>query len=94
MNKYTNATSNYDKIPAVKVEARYANDCFAGWDNITQELHRTVRIKGGQKTILVIECYQGVDDAEVLGALTALNPTQIFHSADAMLPAEKISERT
>ena len=94
MNKYTNAPSNYDKAPAIKVEARYADDCFAGWDNIIQELRRAVEAKGGQRTILVVECYQGVDDAEVLNALAALHPARIFRSADAMLPAEKIGERT
>lgn len=66
MNKYllNNKKSNYDKFPVVQVP-REEHSCVTGWENVTAELRSLLQ----QKKILVVECYQGVHDDEVLKAL-------------------------
>ena len=93
MKNYTTYPPNYDKFPTIKADARYTGDCFAGWDNIIGELRRAAEAKQGRQ-VIAVECYQGTDDEEILGALAGLNPTGIFRSGNAMLPAEEICGRT
>lgn len=66
MNKYllNNKKSNYDKFPVVQVPGE-EHSCVTGWENVTAELRSLLQ----QKKILVVECYQGVHDDEVLKAL-------------------------
>lgn len=56
--------SNYDKFPVVQVPGE-EHSCVTGWENVTAELRSLLQ----QKKILVVECYQGVHDDEVLKAL-------------------------
>lgn len=84
MGKYlqNNKISNYDKFPVIQVPGE-ENSCVVGWKDIALELHSLLR--EGDKKILVIECYQGVHDSEVLEALNLYFPDAcIFESALAM----------
>ena len=52
--------SNYDKFPLVAVPG--ADDaCVTGWEAIGQRLRPAALAGGRAKTVLVVECYPGVD---------------------------------
>lgn len=56
--------SNYDKFPFIEVSAR-PGDCCRGWDSIAARIRQSANPHAGSKTIVVVECYAGVDEAEV-----------------------------
>lgn len=82
MKMYPSKSSNYDKYPVVRVPEPYAGGCVAGWEAIAATLKS--RLKGlrapavAGRRILVVECYQGVDDEEVAGALREAFPEALF----------------
>ncbi|WP_267297097.1 class I mannose-6-phosphate isomerase [Parachryseolinea silvisoli] len=57
----TTITSNYDKHPAIRVEATDEN-CWAGWKHIATQLQKHITEKRQQQpnVVLVVDCYQGV----------------------------------
>ena len=80
--------SNYDKFPVVNVPG-YENACLCGWNDIMEHLRSEVPASG----VLVLECYQGVHDAEVLSALKAAFPqASLYLSADAMKSQEQLHD--
>ncbi len=82
--------SNYDKFPVVTVPN---NDgaCVAGWEAIGRRLREAIARRAARKTVLVVECYPGVDEASVLAALTReLRPTLALRSADALKAEHEI----
>lgn len=89
MNKYlqNSKQSNYDKLPVVQVPGE-EHSCVTGWDDITAGLCSLLQ---QQKRILVVECYQGVRDEEVLSALHKGFPEAcIFESASVMKNQEAL----
>lgn len=78
MGKYLNGLKpNYDKYPVV----RMSGTCLRGWEEIMDSLR--ARVSSG--SVLVFECYQGVYDDEILGAIAAAFPgAPVYKSADAM----------
>lgn len=89
MNKYllNNKKTNYDKFPVVQVSGE-EHSCVTGWENVTAELRSLLQ---QQKRILVVECYQGVHDDEVLKALHKGFPEAcVFESAAAMKGQEAL----
>jgi mannose-6-phosphate isomerase class I len=85
-------TTNYDKLPFVRVPE--GETCYVqGWTDIAASLSRAVSARAGRKTVLVVECYTGVDEAAVLRELqTRLAPVLAVHAGEAMLAPEKIDE--
>lgn len=91
---YLSKNSNYDKYPVVRVPEPYAGCCVSGWEAIGAELRTRLEepVAGREAAhaavsprILVVECYQGVDDAEITGALRQAFPEALFLcSAEAM----------
>jgi mannose-6-phosphate isomerase class I len=67
-------TSNYDKFPFVEVDGI----CISGWGKIVAALKE--RTFGKKKTVIVIESYPGVDDAEALSSLKELSPVLTIHA--------------
>lgn len=81
---------NYDKFPTVTVP-NGENACVQGWDAIAAQLQQAVNKRGAQKTVLVVECYPGVDEAAVLRELEQrLTPALSIQAEEAMHPPEKI----
>ena len=90
MNKYLKEgqKSNYDKYPVVQVPG-FECACTCGWEDILKELKKAC--EGLGYDTLVVECYQGVRDEEVTGALKADFPNvPIYYSSDAMKSQERI----
>lgn len=84
MNKYLldNTNSNYDKFPVIQVSGE-EQSCVVGWENITSKLRSLLQQQN--KKILIIECYQGVYDNEVLEAIQTRFPKAcIFKTASVM----------
>ena len=81
---------NYDKFPFVSVPDG-ADACVTGWDEIGKRLQQAVAKRAAHKTVVVVECYTGVDEAAVLRELqTRLRPALAVRAADAMLAPERI----
>jgi len=82
--------SNYDKFPFVPVPGG-ENSCVQGWADIAARLRQAVGHRAAKKTVLVVECYAGVDETSVLRELqTRIKPELLLHAADAMLAPENI----
>ena len=82
--------SNYEKFPFVAVPDG-ANACVAGWPGIAARLCQAVAGRTAKKTVLVMECYPGVDENAVLNELRLrLTPALVVRANEALLPPEKI----
>lgn len=81
--------SNYDKFPIIAVP-QGASACVSGLTHCAERLRQAIGGCGAQKTVLVVECYPGVDSAMLLRQLQVLKPALSLDASDAMLPPEKI----
>jgi mannose-6-phosphate isomerase class I len=82
--------SNYDKFPVMAVP-NGANACVAGLENCAERLRRAIAGRQTSRTVLVVECYPGVDSAALLRQLQqVLYPVLSLHAENAMLTADKI----
>jgi mannose-6-phosphate isomerase class I len=82
--------SNYDKTPFVQVPDS-ANACVTGWEAIATRLQDAVAKRPSRKTIVVVECYTGVHEEDLLRGLNQrLRPEYALHAAEALLPADGI----
>ena len=69
-------SQNYDKFPTVKVPAAHSSECWAGWDAIIGRLRSQVKARG-ERCLVAIECYPGVDVDALLDELaTQLRPAR------------------
>jgi mannose-6-phosphate isomerase class I len=85
-----NHRSNYDKFPAVAVP-NTAGACVVGWDVIAERLRRAIALRDSRRTVLVVDCYPGVDEKEVLDQLQRrLKPALSLRTAEALLPPDRI----
>jgi mannose-6-phosphate isomerase class I len=86
--------SNFNKNPEINVKGR-ENDILSGWDAIVLQLKTKTEKNTKSKKIIVVECYQGLYDVEILGALAkGLKPEKAFLSSEAMYPEEEIRRIT
>jgi mannose-6-phosphate isomerase class I len=77
--------SSYDKYPTIAVPGG-AGACVVGWDTIAERLRHALAEGHRKKTVLTVECYTGVDEAQVLQELKSrLAPALAVHARDAML---------
>ena len=84
-------TTNYDKYPATSQQG----ELWMGWNNVTSQLNKTIaRTANDTPFILVVECYQGVHQAELHAALAALNPAQLINASTCFKSEEAIEALT
>jgi hypothetical protein len=77
--------SNYDKFPKVNVP-NSEGKCVAGWKNCAGRLRIAVAQRSTKRTAVVVECYPGVNEAEIIEELQALlKPALLVRSAQALL---------
>jgi len=87
-------TSNFNKSPEVKVDG-CEDSIFAGWPAIISKLKEEILKNSGLKKILVVECYQGIDDKEVFEPFAAALPyTKVIDSRRAFHSESRIVEMT
>lgn len=83
--------SNYDKEPVVDVPGT-AGQCVGTWELCAQRLRDTIAQRNTRRTVLVVECYPGVDVPAIEQELTRrLKPTTVVRAADAMLTEPDIN---
>ncbi|MDR1454047.1 MAG: class I mannose-6-phosphate isomerase [Tannerella sp.] len=83
--------SNYDKYPYIRVSDR-SDDCLAGWDAICDGIKLRLMSPGSSPATVVIECYQGVLEDEIVEALQSrFEQATVVRSAGAMKPAAEIN---
>jgi len=93
--------SNYDKFPFIQVKGQ-DDACLEGWEAVCKAIAAAVdgaggaggvggaRDAGGRRKVVVLECYPGVQDDEVLPRLQAALPGRWILTREAMWPEEKI----
>lgn len=83
-------TSNYDKFPIVAVPGT-ENCCVQGWADISVRLGQAIANRDTSKTVVIVDCYTGVNESQILRELVALlSPALALHVGDAMLEHERI----
>lgn len=83
-------TSLYDKTPRLRIEG-ISNCAWRGYEAVAAELKEAVLRHGGRKTVLAVDCYEGVREREVLPALiNALAPAAVVRTDDALPAAETL----
>ncbi|KHT61970.1 mannose-6-phosphate isomerase [Photobacterium gaetbulicola] len=90
MSYLNNQKANYDKFPHIDV-AGFVGQSWQGWDNLFDAVSSKIHALGQDKTVLVVDCYPGVnlDDLEL--ALNAAFPQALLVcSEQAKYPEEKI----
>lgn len=82
--------SNYDKFPKISVP-NSGGKCVAGWQNCAERLKVAISRRNTKRTVLVVECYPGVNETEVIEELNAhLKPALIVRSEEALLESASI----
>lgn len=86
--------SNFNKYPTLQLR-KTETGCAVGWKAIGNELRKAVSSQKSKKVILVIDCYQGTFEEEIIESLKKLiDPAHVFLSGDAMLPEKEIRALT
>jgi mannose-6-phosphate isomerase class I len=81
---------NFNRLPYFSVHGAL----WKGWSNICNQLGREIAGSYKERYVLVFECYQGVNDEELLEGFNMLAPDLLIHSNDAFYSEEKIREIT
>lgn len=85
---------NYDKFPVLTVP-NTADRCAVGWEACADRLRRQIASRNSHRTVLVVECYPGVAEEDVLRQLERrLAPVLTLKTAEALLPPGCIDELT
>jgi mannose-6-phosphate isomerase class I len=70
-----------------------ADPCVVGWEAIAERLRRQIASRDSHRTVLIVECYPGVDEVDVLCQLQRkLAPVSALKTAEALLPPGRIDE--
>ena len=83
-------SSQYDKFPFVAVPGG-TGACTSGWGEIGAKLRHAVTQRRARKTVVVVECYTGVDDLSILRELQSwLSPALSLSANRAMHSPETV----
>ena len=82
--------TNYDKKPFTDVH-EIKGEAFAGYSDICAELNSKISKLNKNKTVIIIDCYPGVIDTELLPAfVSGLKPVMTVNTLDANNSCEKV----
>jgi len=82
----------YDKFPFVQVPDG-EKSCVQGWAEIVARLRQVIHRRAAKKTVVIVDCYTGVDVAMITKEVrSGLAPTRIFQAEEALLTAEQIDD--
>ena len=86
---YIDRKSQYDKYPEIKLRG-FEHEVFDGYEKIIEELKSRIK-----KTpfVMVVDCYPGVDDSEVLAVLSQLGADHLVQTADIFKKEKTIREQ-
>ena len=83
--------SNYDKWPYIEIKEG-SNEFWEGWEESCRVINGKIKNIPGKKKVIVLECYQGVLDEEILPQVIKGLSGEFFLSKDCMLPEDKIQQ--
>lgn len=85
-------TSNYDKSPFIQIPGG-ETACVQGWTEIATRLREFTAQRVAKKTVVVIECYTGVDESSLAQEIQArFTSALVVRAAEAMLEPAEIDE--
>lgn len=94
MKSYQLKSSNYDKAPVIRLPKAFTDCCKTGWESITAELRMRIQTLDTPRATLVVECYQGVLDEELIPSLRQAFPEALLLlSEQCMLGEEALNAR-
>lgn len=80
--------SSYDNSPFIKVNG-FNNDVFQGYQNISKKLKESVK----NKKIIVVDCYLGINDDELLtNLIKILQPSEIYMTEEIFYEGNRLNE--
>ena len=83
--------SNFNKSPVVKLKGNH--DCYQGWSQIASKMREDLIQSSAGKRILVVECYHGVFEDEILAGLSpVLNADLVISTTDAFKDESQIAK--
>ncbi|REE67663.1 mannose-6-phosphate isomerase class I [Paenibacillus taihuensis] len=83
----------YNKAPSVTIRG-YEHEAWSGYEAIGYTLSAAVARKGKEKAVVVIECYPGVRQQEILDGLSdVLRPSLVVQSEDAALDPSEVDAK-
>jgi len=86
--------SNFNKSPEIKIPG-HDTEIFCSWSAISSQLSKRLTEIQKSKKVIVVECYQGINNNELLTALEeGLCPQLTINTAEAMLTEEEIRQTT
>ncbi|MDP4273954.1 MAG: class I mannose-6-phosphate isomerase, partial [Bacteroidota bacterium] len=83
-------SSNYDKFPSIPVEG----SIWSGWKEILRHLRKNINDSNKEKFILLVECYQGVNDKELIKGFHSLDPYLFINTKEIFRPESEIASLT
>lgn len=86
---YIDRKSQYEKYPEIKIRD-FEGEVFAGYGEITEELKSRVK---HTPFVMVVDCYPGVNDEEVLKALSQLGADRLVQTAEIFKEEKAIREQ-
>ena len=90
--KFLTNPSKYNNLPFVELKNKKYN-VTTGWDKICNLIQTKVGDLGHDKTIIVVETYQGVLHEELISNLTTqLKPTKFIHSDSWFLSEQEVQQ--
>src|SRR2546423_1166178 len=90
LNKYLQGESNYDKRPVFCLK-NSDNRYWTGWKEISRQLQEQLQNAEPAKKVIVVECYQGVNDDEIIPALQTNLEGSFFFSREYMLTEKEVN---
>lgn len=86
---YIEGKSQYEKNPVITVSG-FEREVFEGYDRIVEELKQRVTKR---PFVMVVDCYPGVNDHEVLEALSRLGADRLILTAELFKKEATILEQ-
>ena len=81
--------SNFEKFPFIQMNG---HECNSGWTDVTKKIEQQIGLLNKSKTIVAIECYHGVDTAEIITELLKIpGNIAVVESAYSFLSKEVIN---
>ncbi len=86
--------STFNTSPEIQIGTS-PKGCVKGWENVAKTIHSADKKVHDKKTVIVVECYQGVFYEEIRDSLEAwIKPSALKEAAEAMLSSEEILRLT
>ena len=88
--KYVSPYGNYDKYPEKRLDCPETQAC-AGYEAICNDILK--KITGVSRAVIAVDCYPGVDMAELLAGLSGLGADEVILSDDCFLSPGSFTAR-